>query len=266
MIMKNNSKLITFVIIGLVFLGLYLSFEVYQQYRNNQKILSLTQPMTRISGTVVNRNDKTIEVRVKQTAYNAQEADSVKQDIYYVIVDDKTIIQQTPSTIPLLDLQQPTTQNVQVENIVKDSFVEINSDRDLRKVSNNRFVAKEITITNFPAIITGKVLGVEGDRVRVSGTINSSAPMSADLLKQGEFEIITDENTKISKYQSTSNIVDPTQPPSVVDSQVANLTVGNEVTTYIDLTDYLNNHLLAKAILEMLAQPQTAFANTVPLD
>lgn len=266
MIMKNNSKLITFVIIGLVFLGLYLSFEVYQQYRNNQKIMSLTQPMTRVSGTVVSRNDKTVEIRVKQSAFNAQESDSVKQDTYYVIVDDKTIIQQTPSTIPLLDTQQPTTKNVQVESIVKDSFVEITSDRDLRKVNNNRFVAKEITITNFPAIITGKVLGIEGDRVKVSGTINSSAPMSADLLKQGEFEIITDANTKISKYQSTNNIIDPTQPPTVVESQVADLTIGNEVTTYIDLTDYLNNHLLAKTILEMLAQPQTAYANSTPIE
>lgn len=260
--MKQKQLLTRFFVISVVFLGIYLGFEIYRSTQATMQMLSITQPIFHIQGKLINKSGQQLKIAL-ESGTAAQPQKPTK--FITIKTDGHTTFKSTSASIPFT--RTPNTPNQEIdssfEEILINSYLEVTTRSDIRVTNQHDLVATEVVSREFPAILTGKVLGVEGSRIKISGSLNNYNPFYSDLIKTGEFMVDVDDKTEITKYITHLEHVDPSKPVTPQASSLSDLATGQDVTSYFNLRDIINNQMIAKLILSTIST-QARAAEVIP--
>lgn len=250
-------------------------------------ILYLTNPVTTFSGTIDAVHGNTITVSQEMTLTQSLTAPAnpsqapakpqTKKITYSVLVNDKTIINQSPETIPYLFKQVPVgtasavpamTGNLQINDLKTGQFITINSTTDLRTLLGNQFTATLINVSSKTFFINGKITNINAQEITVLGTTSSiNMANNANLLqptKEKEYTIVANQDTEISSINSSADLTKISQP---IKYSFSDLKANQQVMVYTNDDPGTTNKataLLIRPILTISATTPIASPSAVP--
>lgn len=251
----NQKKVVIVTTVVLVFITIYMVIDYVQRKESvSSHILSLTQPVTTISGIVdaVGENQITIKqvqsyeqsLQPPATNTNVLLSPTPKTDAftYQVIVSDKTKLHQAAS-FEYLFKTVPTMQKLSIKDIKVGQYITVSSKVDLRTIGNV-FEAATIDLPQKMNSISGTIIRLDGNTLILKALLPTSPTQ-----QEKQFTITITNDTEIShKPVNALMVPDLSNLPKPEKLSISDLKEGMQVIIYTDVDVLASNQLTALRI------------------